>query len=104
MSTIPPASAREIGVRVALGAGPNDVFRIVLSQGLSPALVGLGLGLALSWVLTRFLRGMLYGVTEMDAPTITSVAILLCVVTLVACYIRARRAAKVNPLVALRHE
>jgi predicted permease len=95
---------REIGVRMALGAQPDDVFRLVLSHGLRLALIGLTVGLALSLVLTRFLRGMLFGVTEMDGPTITGVSILLCVVTLAACYFPARQAAKTDPIVALRYE
>jgi predicted lysophospholipase L1 biosynthesis ABC-type transport system permease subunit len=95
---------REIGVRMALGAKPGDVFRLVLSQGLKLALIGLSVGFALSLVVTRFLRSMLFGVTEMDALTIASVSILLCAVTLAACYVPAHRAAKVNPIVALRYE
>jgi ABC-type antimicrobial peptide transport system permease subunit len=94
---------REIGVRMALGAKPNDVFKLVLSQGLKLALIGLSVGLGMSIVLTRFLRSMLFGVTEMDAPTIVGVSILLCMVTLAACYVPARWAAKANPLAALRH-
>ena len=94
---------REIGIRMALGAKPDDVFRLVLSQGLKLALIGLSVGLGMSLVLTPFLRSMLFGVTEMDAPTIAGVSILLCVVTLAACYVPARRAAKANPLAALRH-
>ncbi len=94
---------REIGVRVALGAEPGQIFRLVLSQGFRLALVGLTLGLALSLMVTRFLRSMLFGVTEMDAPTIACVSILLCAVTLAACYFPARRAAKVNPILALKY-
>jgi predicted permease len=95
---------REIGVRMALGAKPGDVFRLVLGQGLRLALTGLGVGLALSLALTRFLRSMLYGVTELDGFTIAGVSILLCSVTIAACYFPARRAAKVRPIVALRYE
>lgn len=95
---------REIGIRMALGAKPSDVFRLVLGQGLRLAVVGLSAGLVLSLVLTRFLRSMLFGVTEMDSPTIMIVSILLCAVTLVACYVPALRAATLSPTVALRHE
>ena len=95
---------REIGVRMALGARPADVLGMVLTQGLKLTLTGLCLGLALSLALTRFIRSMLFGVTEMDGLTIVTVSILLCAVTLAACYLPARRAAKVNPITALRYE
>ncbi len=95
---------REIGVRMALGARPADVFRLVLSHGFRLAVVGLSVGLALSFFLTRFLRSMLFGVTEIDLPTIAGVSVLLALVTLAACYFPARRAASTNPLVALRFE
>ncbi len=95
---------REIGIRRALGAQQSHVFRLVLIQGLRLALIGLTAGVAVSMVLTRFLRSMLFGVTEMDAPTFVSVSLLLCIVTLAACYIPARRAAKVDPTVALHYE
>ena len=95
---------REIGVRMAIGARPGDVFRLVLGQGLRLALGGLCVGLALSLALTRFLRSMLFGVTELDGLTIAGVSILLCAVTLAACYFPAHRAAKVRPIVALRYE
>jgi len=95
---------REIGIRLALGAKQSDVFRLVLKQGVRLAVAGLIIGLLLSAVLTRFLRGMLYGVSETDIPTIVIVSILLCVVTLAACFFPALRAAKVNPNIALRYE
>jgi predicted permease len=94
---------REIGIRMAIGAKPDDIFKLVLSQGLKLALIGLSVGLGISILLTRFLRSMLFGVTAMDAPTIAGVSILLCAVTLAACYVPARRAAKANPIAALRH-
>ena len=95
---------REIGVRMAMGAKPGDIFRLVLSQGFRLAIAGLTIGLVLSAALTRFLRSMLFGVSEMDIPTIMIVSILLCVVTLAACFVPARRAARVNPNIALRYE
>jgi len=95
---------REVGVRMAIGAKPGDVFRLVLSQGFRLSVAGLGAGLVLSLLLTRFLRGVLFGVTELDPPTIAAVSILLCAVTLVACYVPARRAAKLSLIAALRHE
>jgi ABC-type antimicrobial peptide transport system permease subunit len=89
---------------MAMGAKPGDIFRLVLKQGLRLAVVGLAVGLLLSAVLTRFIRGLLYGVSSMDIPTITVVLILLCAVTSVACFFPARRAARIDPNVALRYE
>jgi predicted permease len=94
----------EIGIRVALGATRPDVLRLVLGHGLSLTLAGVGLGLVLSFVLTRFLKGLLLGVTSTDALTFLSVAILLCAVALFACFLPARWAMRVDPMVALRHE
>lgn len=94
----------EIGIRMALGAERADVLRLVLGQGLRMTLLGLAVGLMLSFVMTRFLRTQLLGVTPTDTLTYAGVAVLLCVVALTACYIPARRATKVQPLVALRCE
>jgi predicted permease len=96
--------SHEIGIRMALGAERSDVFRLVLGQGLQLTLIGLGIGLAVSWVVTRFLRTWLLGVTATDPLTYAGVAILLCLVALAACFIPARRATKVEPTVALRCE
>ena len=95
---------REIGVRMAIGARPADVFRLVLGQGLRLVFTGLAIGLVLSVALTRFLRSVLFGVTELDGLTIAGVSILLCAVTLAACFFPAHRAAKVRPIAALRYE
>jgi predicted permease len=95
---------REIGIRMALGARPGDVFRLVLGHGIRLAVYGLAVGLAVSFVVTRFLRTLLFGVSAMDTATITAVSILLGLVTLAACWFPARRAAKVNPIVALRYQ
>jgi len=94
----------EIGIRLAVGAQRRDVLRLVLGQGLLLTLTGLGVGLALSLAATRFLRNELFVVTATDPFTFASVALLLCVVALVACYIPAYRAMKVDPMVALRYE
>jgi putative ABC transport system permease protein len=95
---------REIGIRIALGARRGDVFRLVLSQGIRLTCLGLAIGLAASLAVTRVLRSELLGVTPTDFWTYASVSLLLCAVSLAACYIPARRATKVNPMVALRFE
>ena len=94
----------EIGIRIALGAAKHDVLRLVLGHGLRLTLGGVGLGLTLSFVLTRFLTSLLLGVTSTDALTFSSVAMLLCAVALLACFLPARRAMRVDPIVALRYE
>jgi predicted permease len=94
----------EIGIRLTLGATKQDVMRLVLGHGLKLMLFGVGLGLVLSFVLTRFLKGLLLGVTTTDAMTFSSVAVLLCAVALFACFLPARWATGVDPLVAVRYE
>jgi predicted permease len=94
----------EIGIRIALGAAKHDVLRLVLGHGLRLTLGGVGLGLTLAFVLTRFLGSLLLGVTSTDALTFSSVAMLLCAVALLACFLPARRAMRVDPIVALRYE
>jgi predicted permease len=94
----------EVGIRMALGASKNDILRLVLGHGLRLTLVGVVLGLAASFALTRYLGSMLLGVTSTDALTFSSVAILLCAVALFASFIPARRAMRVDPMVALRYE
>jgi len=94
----------EIGIRIALGARPESIFNQVVSQGLRMTGVGLLIGLTLSVVLTRFLRGQLLGVTPVDLPTYAAVALLLVVIAAVACLVPAVRAARVEPVVALHHE
>jgi predicted permease len=93
---------QEIGVRVALGAGRNDVLRLILGQGLRLALLGIGLGLIGAFGTTRFLKTVLYNVTPTDPLSFIVVAAFLTLVALVASYVPARRAMGVDPLVALR--
>ena len=94
----------EIGIRLALGAGRTNVFRLILGQGLKVVLVGLALGLVGALALTRVIRSLLFGVTPNDAVTFVAVSLLLILVALVACSFPARRATKVDPLIAMRNE
>jgi predicted permease len=95
---------REIGVRMALGASSTAVARLILREGLNLTLLGISLGLISAAVLTRFLSSFLYGVTPHDPVAFIAVALLLAIVTLIACWLPARRATKVDPMIALRHE
>jgi putative ABC transport system permease protein len=98
---------REIGIRLALGAQPGNVLRLVVRQAMTLALVGVVSGLVLATVATRLMSGLLYGVSGVSAAdplTFTAIAIALTCVALLSSYVPARRATKVDPTVALRHE
>jgi predicted permease len=95
---------REIGIRVALGAKKSDVLRMVVGNGLKLTLVGVAVGAAGAFALTRFLSSLLYGVSDRDPLTFIAVSLILISVALLACYIPARRATKIEPMAALRYE
>jgi putative ABC transport system permease protein len=95
---------REIGVRLALGAQRRDVLGLILRQGVKLTLSGVGIGLLAAWAVTRFLTTLLYSVSATDPLIFGGVAVLLIVIALLACFLPARRATRVDPLVALRHE
>jgi putative ABC transport system permease protein len=95
---------REIGIRLAIGAQPGDVLRLVFKQGLMLTGIGVAIGLPSAYALTRVMESLLFGVSATDATTFLIGSLLLAGVALAACYLPARRATKVDPLVALRYE
>jgi putative ABC transport system permease protein len=95
---------QEFGIRIALGASRRDVLGLVLGQGTRLTLLGIGLGIISALIVTRLMATLLYGISASDPVTFTAVALLLAAVALAACYIPARRATRVDPIVALRYE
>ena len=95
---------QEIGVRLALGAQPRDVIKMIIAQGMKPVAIGIAVGLIASFALSRVMKSLLYGVSETDPLTFIAVSALLTIVALLACYLPARRATKVDPMAALRCE
>jgi putative ABC transport system permease protein len=92
----------EIGLRMALGANTSDVLRLLLGQGMKLMVLGVAIGLAATSAMTRLISSLLFGVSATDPVTYMAITLLLAVVALLACYIPARRAARVDPVVALR--
>ena len=95
---------REVGIRVALGAQPRDVMRLVVGEGARLTMIGVGVGVLAALGLTQLMRSLLFGVSAVDPLTFTAVALLLALVATAACYIPARRAMRTEPLIALRYE
>jgi putative ABC transport system permease protein len=95
---------REVGIRIALGAQPRDVLRVIMGRGLTLTLVGVCMGAAGAFALTRLMANLLFGVSASDPLTFVTISIILAGVALGACFIPARRALKVDPMIALRHE
>ena len=94
----------EFGIRIALGAQRSDVFKLVLAKGLALALLGVAIGAAGALALTRLIAGMLFGVSPTDLPTLAVISLLVTAVAMLACYLPARRATRVDPLETLRYE
>jgi len=104
MSYVTTRRTQEIGVRLALGASQTEVMQLILKQGLRLVVVGVALGLVSAIIVTRAMKTMLFGLSSTDPVTYVVLTLLLTAVALLACYLPARRAMKVDPLIALRQE
>ncbi|HSS97038.1 MAG TPA: FtsX-like permease family protein, partial [Terriglobales bacterium] len=104
MSYVVSQRTGEFGIRTALGAAPGNILRLVLAQGITTIFAGVVVGMAGAFALTRMLHSLVFGLSTNDPLTFAGVALVMTVVSLLACYIPARHAAKVDPMVALRYE
>jgi len=104
MSFVASQRTHEIGIRMALGAQARDVLKLIMGNGMLLAVIGVALGLGGAFAVTRVMAGLLFGVTATDAVTFVSVSVGVICIALLACYLPARRATKVDPLTALRYE
>src|SRR6185295_10202070 len=104
LSYVVSQQTREIGLRMALGATKSQVLKLVLSQGMKLTLAGVAIGLGASLVMTRLMGSLLFNMSPTDPVTLSAVALILALVALVACSLPARRAARVDPMIALKHD
>jgi len=96
--------SHELGIRIAVGASPRDILRLVVGQGIRMTLLGAAIGLVVSLAVTRALSSLLFGVSVTDPLTFVAVPVVLAFVAILACYLPARRAMRVDPIIALRYE